>query len=59
MVQILTIIYFRALWCFIIGVILLISLCGYAGMLIYAWYHECDPLTTKVIFIFGLYYIQY
>jgi len=26
-------------------------MCGYAGMLIYAWYHECDPLTTKVMFI--------
>ncbi|TGZ46124.1 Sodium-coupled monocarboxylate transporter 1 [Temnothorax longispinosus] len=38
----------RALWCFMIGVILLISICGYAGMLIYAWYYECDPLTTKL-----------
>ncbi|XP_077277700.1 sodium-coupled monocarboxylate transporter 1 isoform X3 [Temnothorax americanus] len=37
-----------ALWCFMIGVILLISICGYAGMLIYAWYYECDPLTTKL-----------
>lgn len=38
----------RALWCFMVGVIMLMSLCGYAGMLIYAWYHECDPLTTKL-----------
>ncbi|XP_071576163.1 sodium-coupled monocarboxylate transporter 1-like isoform X2 [Temnothorax nylanderi] len=38
----------RALWCFMIGVIMLISICGYAGMLIYAWYYECDPLTTKL-----------
>ncbi|XP_036149265.1 sodium-coupled monocarboxylate transporter 1 isoform X3 [Monomorium pharaonis] len=38
----------RALWCFLIGVTLLMCLCGYAGMLIYAWYHECDPLTTKL-----------
>ncbi|XP_039303168.1 sodium-coupled monocarboxylate transporter 1 isoform X2 [Solenopsis invicta] len=38
----------RALWIFMVGVTLLICLCGYAGMLIYAWYHECDPLTTKL-----------
>jgi len=47
----LTTMHFRALWCFMIGIAMLTSLCGYAGMLIYAWYHECDPLTTKVIFI--------
>ncbi|XP_051172195.1 sodium-coupled monocarboxylate transporter 1-like [Leptopilina boulardi] len=38
----------RALWCFIIGALCLIGICGYAGMLVYAWYHECDPLTTKL-----------
>ncbi|XP_076618438.1 sodium-coupled monocarboxylate transporter 1 [Colletes latitarsis] len=38
----------RALWCFIVGVLILMGTCGYAGMLIYAWYHECDPLTTKL-----------
>lgn len=43
---------FRALWCFMIGVTILVLMCGYSGLLIYAWYHECDPLTTKVIFIY-------
>lgn len=38
----------RALWCFMFGVLILINICGYAGLLIYAWYHECDPLTTKL-----------
>nr|XP_012134656.1 PREDICTED: sodium-coupled monocarboxylate transporter 1-like isoform X2 [Megachile rotundata] len=38
----------RALWTFMIGVLLLLGICGYAGMLIYAWYHVCDPLTTKL-----------
>lgn len=38
----------RALWFFIIGVLAIMGICGYAGMLIYAWYHECDPLTTKL-----------
>ncbi|CAK9798458.1 Sodium-coupled monocarboxylate transporter 1 [Anthophora plagiata] len=38
----------RALWCFTVGVLILLGICGYAGMLIYAWYHVCDPLTTKL-----------
>ncbi|XP_014479507.1 PREDICTED: sodium-coupled monocarboxylate transporter 1-like [Dinoponera quadriceps] len=38
----------RALWFFIVGILALIMICGYAGLLIYAWYHECDPLTTKL-----------
>ncbi|XP_014234000.1 sodium-coupled monocarboxylate transporter 1-like [Trichogramma pretiosum] len=38
----------RALWTFIVGVLMLISVCAYSGMLVYAWYHECDPLTTKL-----------
>ncbi|XP_076278048.1 sodium-coupled monocarboxylate transporter 1 [Lasioglossum baleicum] len=38
----------RALWIFIVGVVIIMGTCGYAGMLIYAWYHECDPLTTKL-----------
>ncbi|XP_031774875.1 sodium-coupled monocarboxylate transporter 1 [Apis florea] len=38
----------RALWIFIVGVLILMGICGYAGMLIYAWYHVCDPLTTKL-----------
>ncbi|XP_033222969.1 sodium-coupled monocarboxylate transporter 1-like [Belonocnema kinseyi] len=38
----------KALWCFIVGVLTLIGICGYAGMLAYAWYHECDPLSTKL-----------
>ncbi|XP_067207451.1 sodium-coupled monocarboxylate transporter 1 [Linepithema humile] len=38
----------RALWCFVIGVFILLTVCGYSGLVIYAWYHECDPLTTKL-----------
>nr|XP_033325160.1 sodium-coupled monocarboxylate transporter 1-like isoform X1 [Megalopta genalis]XP_033325161.1 sodium-coupled monocarboxylate transporter 1-like isoform X1 [Megalopta genalis] len=38
----------RALWIFIVGVVIIMGTCGYAGLLIYAWYHECDPLTTKL-----------
>lgn len=43
-----TILHFRALWIFIFGVIILLSMCSYCGLLIYAKYHDCDPLTTKL-----------
>ncbi|KAG5668442.1 hypothetical protein PVAND_016382 [Polypedilum vanderplanki] len=33
---------------FTVGVIAMISLCIYNGFLIYAMYHDCDPLTTKL-----------
>ncbi|XP_034940823.1 sodium-coupled monocarboxylate transporter 1-like isoform X1 [Chelonus insularis] len=39
----------RALLIFIFGIICVIGMCGYAGMLIYAKYHSCDPLTTKLV----------
>lgn len=38
----------KALWIFIVGVLLLLGICGYSGLLIYAAYYECDPLTTKL-----------
>ncbi|KAJ6636751.1 Sodium-coupled monocarboxylate transporter 1 [Pseudolycoriella hygida] len=38
----------RALWIFIFGVVCLMLLCSYNGLLIYATYRNCDPLTTKV-----------
>lgn len=37
-----------ALWMFIGGVLIILSMCCYCGLLIYATYHECDPLTTKL-----------
>lgn len=35
------------LW-FIIGTLGILLMCCYAGLLIYATYHDCDPLTTKL-----------
>lgn len=43
-----TIIFFSALWFFIVGVLLLLGLCCYSGLLIYATFFDCDPLTTKL-----------
>lgn len=38
----------KALWIFVFGVIILMCLCTYNGLLIYATYQHCDPLTTKL-----------
>lgn len=42
------IILIRALWLFILGTLILMASCSYCGLLIYATYHDCDPLTTKL-----------
>ncbi|CAH1183376.1 unnamed protein product [Phaedon cochleariae] len=38
----------RALWTFFFGIIILIALCTYCGLLIYATFYNCDPLTTTL-----------
>ncbi|XP_037953964.1 sodium-coupled monocarboxylate transporter 1-like [Teleopsis dalmanni] len=38
----------HALILYIIGVIILLLGCAYNGLLIYATYHDCDPLTTNL-----------
>ncbi|XP_055851278.1 sodium-coupled monocarboxylate transporter 1 [Episyrphus balteatus] len=38
----------RALWIFVGGVLVLMLLCSYNGLLIYATYKDCDPLQTKL-----------
>ncbi|GBP09080.1 Sodium-coupled monocarboxylate transporter 2 [Eumeta japonica] len=38
----------RAIWYFILGVLIFLLICGYSGLLIYATYSECDPLETKL-----------
>uniref|UniRef100_A0A1B0CA85 Sodium/solute symporter n=2 Tax=Lutzomyia longipalpis TaxID=7200 RepID=A0A1B0CA85_LUTLO len=38
----------KSLWIFTIGVSVLILMCCYCGLLIYATYYDCDPLTTKL-----------
>ncbi|KAJ9592042.1 hypothetical protein L9F63_001421, partial [Diploptera punctata] len=36
-----------ALAIFVVGAITFLSVCGYCGLLIFATYYDCDPLTTK------------
>ncbi|XP_057665819.1 sodium-coupled monocarboxylate transporter 1-like [Diorhabda carinulata] len=38
----------KALWVFFFGLTAIVLLCSYCGMLIYATYYKCDPLTTKL-----------
>ncbi|EDW80940.1 uncharacterized protein Dwil_GK11796 [Drosophila willistoni] len=38
----------KALFIFCVGVLILMGLCSYNGLLIYATYENCDPLTTKL-----------
>ncbi|KDR14984.1 sodium-coupled monocarboxylate transporter 1-like isoform X2 [Zootermopsis nevadensis] len=38
----------NALCVFVVGALGLILLCSYSGMLIFATYYKCDPLTTKL-----------
>lgn len=33
---------------YIVGVIILIAMCMYNGLILYGTYHDCDPLTTKL-----------
>ncbi|PSN35450.1 Sodium-coupled monocarboxylate transporter 1 [Blattella germanica] len=37
-----------ALCIFVIGAMSFLFLCSYCGLLIFATYHDCDPLTTKL-----------
>jgi hypothetical protein len=39
---------FSALWIFVLGASTFVFLCSYSGMLVFATYYRCDPLTTKV-----------
>ena len=39
---------FRALWVSCVGLILVFSINFYTGMIMYAAYHDCDPLRSNV-----------
>ncbi|XP_026467601.1 sodium-coupled monocarboxylate transporter 1-like [Ctenocephalides felis] len=38
----------RASWILVVGAALSITICSYSGLLMYATYSGCDPLTTKL-----------
>ncbi|EFA03242.2 sodium-coupled monocarboxylate transporter 1 [Tribolium castaneum] len=38
----------KAVWFFALGLCAIVVVCSYCGILIYATFHNCDPLTTKL-----------
>lgn len=38
----------RAIMIMAVGIISIVSLCCYTGIVIYAAFYDCDPVTTKV-----------
>ncbi|KAJ8735411.1 hypothetical protein PYW07_007031 [Mythimna separata] len=38
----------RAIWGFLGGVVFIVLICGYSGLLAYAKYHDCDPLDSRL-----------
>merc|ERR1719154_1000109 len=38
-----------ALWLNAVGIGSLLLLCGYAGMVVFAFYHDCDPIMAKQV----------
>lgn len=46
-----------ALWVFVIGAGIIILMCEFIGLIAYATFYDCDPLTSNVIFkCFMIYY---
>ena len=39
----------RALWINCVGFVVLIIMCSFAGLVIYAKYHDCDPVSSKIV----------
>lgn len=40
---------FRSVWIFTAGLIVVKSLCCFTGLIMYAQYETCDPITTKAV----------
>ncbi|CAH0724686.1 unnamed protein product, partial [Brenthis ino] len=38
----------RAVWGFLCGLVFIVLICSYSGLLAYARYYECDPLNSKL-----------
>ncbi|CAH1369090.1 unnamed protein product [Tenebrio molitor] len=38
----------KAVWFFTLGLCAIVLVCSYCGLLIYATFHKCDPLATKL-----------
>jgi len=52
----------KAIWLNVIGISGLLMICAYGGMVMFAFYHDCDPVTTKQVYkkdqLFPLFVMQ-
>jgi len=39
----------KAIWLNVLGIGSLLLLCGYGGLVMYAYYHDCDPIKTRQV----------
>jgi len=39
----------KAIWWNVLGIGSLLVICSYAGLVVYAFYHDCDPITTRQV----------
>ena len=41
--------YPRAIWWNVLGIGSLLLICAYGGLVMYAFYHDCDPVATQQV----------
>jgi hypothetical protein len=39
----------RAIWWNVLGIGGLLLICGYGGLVMFAYYHDCDPVKTQQV----------
>jgi len=39
----------KAIWLNVLGIGSLLMICAYAGLVVFAFYHDCDPITTRQV----------
>jgi len=39
----------KAIWLNVLGIGSLLLICAYAGLVVFAFYHDCDPITTRQV----------
>merc|ERR1719402_590238 len=39
----------KAIWLNVLGIGSLLLICAYAGLVVFAFYHDCDPMTTRQV----------
>ena len=40
---------FRAIWWNVLGIGSLLLICAYGGLVVFAYYHDCDPIGARQV----------